>query len=101
MPVLQLMTHDGHKAYRMFCPGCKCTHMITVEGPNAWGFDGDMKSPTFTPSLKTWGSDWLCHSFIKKGQWQFLNDSTHELAGKVADMEEVDGMVWRPEHEPE
>ena len=31
-----------------------------------------------------WGS---CHSFIQNGQWQFLSDCAHALAGKTVPME--------------
>lgn len=30
-----------------------------------------------------WGS---CHSFLRNGQWEFLNDSAHHLAGKTVPM---------------
>lgn len=28
------------------------------------------------------GAPTVCHSFIRKGQWEFLGDSTHALAGQ-------------------
>lgn len=33
-----------------------------------------------------------CHSFLRNGQWEFLGDSTHKLAGKNAQM--VPLPVW-------
>lgn len=32
----------------------------------------------------------ICHSFVKNGKIQYLNDCTHELAGKTIDMIEPD-----------
>lgn len=28
----------------------------------------------------------VCHCFIVAGQWQFLGDCTHELAGQTVDL---------------
>jgi len=32
----------------------------------------------------------ICHSFVRNGRIQFLNDSTHELAGQTVDLPDVD-----------
>ncbi len=83
-----------------------------------WKFNGDLTKPTFSPSLlirqghyvsgsqqppncpccnykdeknKPW--PWpcvTCHSFIKDGSIQFLNDCTHALAGKTVMLPELD-----------
>lgn len=88
--------------YLAWCPGCDCSHYIPVElpphanGPQ-WSFNGDKESPTFAPSIlirsgsavdpsfKDEPDDppTVCHSFIRKGQWQFCGDSTHEYAGQT------------------
>lgn len=83
---------DGRRGFTFWCPGCKSIHSINTEGPPpVWGFNGDHEKPTFTPSLRvrwTYGGDpQCCHSFIRDGQWQFLSDCTHELAGKTVPME--------------
>ncbi|WDA11684.1 DUF6527 family protein [Paracoccus marcusii] len=79
------------------CPGCNGMHAITVEGPNSWGFNGNVDAPTFTPSiLVRCGSavdpsfidepgdpPTVCHSFVSDGQIQFLADCTHQLAGQT------------------
>lgn len=85
--------------YLAECPGCKTLHQIhTVRsnpnGPN-WSFNGDMLKPTFSPSLfvnrdQSNPTQPACHSFIRNGVWQFLNDCTHELAGQNVPMIEVD-----------
>jgi len=96
-----------------WCPGCKEMHSISVgEGPGPrWGWNGDMDNPTFTPSVlvrsghhssyfKPGDRCWcvhaaenpdeepvfkcvVCHTFITDGMVQFLDDCTHELAGKT------------------
>lgn len=88
-------------------------------GPCSWGFDGNLASPTFTPSIKvTTGHychtppvpgncacdfqqrfpdedpwEWpccICHSFVRAGRIQFLDDCTHALAGQTVDLPEID-----------
>ena len=73
----------------MWCPGCEDMHVIS----NAWSFDGDHEAPTFSPSILVnygrVGPDGMkraCHSFVVAGQWQFLSDSTHPLAGQTVPM---------------
>lgn len=90
----------GHK---IWCPGCKSLHMprsriaetsATHEGP-LWDWDGNETAPTFSPSYLSWWTDrpldqapveHRCHSFIRAGTWQFLSDSTHELAEQTVAM---------------
>lgn len=80
--------------YIFYCPGCKFCHAIDTDPskPKAWGFNGNMEKPTFTPSILvtyTTGAgekEMICHSFIVDGVWQFLNDCTHELAGQNVPM---------------
>jgi hypothetical protein len=97
----------GKVAY--WCPGCDMAHAVTVEpgqsGP-CWFWDGDPDEPSFSPSiicrreymdppvtpenLAEWKRNpWkqtrlvtICHAFVTDGQIQFLEDSTHALAGK-------------------
>lgn len=70
------------------CPGCKTAHVIQVEGPKAWGWNGSGDAPTFTPSvLVTWpGDEERCHSFVTNGKVHFLSDCTHDLAGQTVDL---------------
>lgn len=79
------------EGYLLLCPGCDEPHQIwTVGNGITWGFNEDEERPTFTPSLLTWMPDpnggpdiSRCHSFIVDGQWQFLSDCTHALAGQT------------------
>lgn len=71
----------------VFCPGCNMHHSFDER----WTYNGDPEKPTFSPSLLC-NPDHVkirCHSFIRDGQWQFLSDCYHELAGKTVDMIDV------------
>jgi Family of unknown function (DUF6527) len=72
----------GLTSYLLWCPGCDGAVMID----NTWSFNGNAERPTFEPSILTTGSDSQCHSFLRDGQWQFLSDSTHKLAGQTVPM---------------
>jgi hypothetical protein len=80
-----------------WCPGCDCAHQVKVDGPYRWEWNGDTSKPTFSPSilvrweanpaaseeLKQWRTERRCHSFVRDGQIQFLDDCTHSLRGKT------------------
>ena len=98
MPKLK-RANDG--VYLIFCLGCNCHHGIWVDKPNdnkaQWTFDGNMENPTFSPSLlirekfSTPGkADYVCHSFIRNGSIQYLNDCTHKLAGQTVELPDLD-----------
>ena len=77
------------------CPGCGHDHCMPTNrdaGPN-WKFNGDVDKPTFAPSVlvKAAGKaeQYRCHSFITDGRIRFLGDCSHEYAGKVMDMFDV------------
>lgn len=99
VPLIEEM--DGQEGvFLVECPGCKMYHMVHTKQPSPngakWTFDGNMEKPTLSPSLMVrypYGNDkkfQTCHSFIRKGEWQFLNDCTHDLAGKTVPMVELD-----------
>ena len=79
-----------------FCPGCQDTHEITVNCKDSWGFNQDFEKPTITPSILTnyysyvFNKKMRCHSFVKEGLIEFLNDCTHELAGQTVELPCVD-----------
>jgi hypothetical protein len=86
------------------CPGCRHGHSVTVKGPNAWGWNGDLEKPTFTPSILVWASrpEWRCHSFVTDGKIQFLGDCFHDLKNTTVDIPEydADGYFRAPPAEP-
>jgi hypothetical protein len=116
---------------RFNCPGCGEDHTLSTDwtppglarsphvGAARWGFNGNLASPTFTPSVlvrtghfcnpgekpgncacdfqerfpdeEPW--DWpcvRCHSFVRDGRIQFLGDCTHALAGQTVDLPEIE-----------
>ena len=98
----------------MWCPGCNEIHGIGISGAETtWTWDGNPDKPTVSPSILVQGTQWsaehpefvkaahhrvqpgqpiVCHSFVRAGQWEFLTDSTHDLAGQTVSM--VDQPDW-------
>lgn len=68
-----------------FCPGCRSAHQVRTDPrlSPCWEFNGDDELPTFNPSVLLRGEELCCHSFIRDGNIQFLEDSTHALSGKT------------------
>lgn len=100
-----------------WCPGCDQQHVIHHGGGDAWRWDGDAERPTFSPSVLMTSGHYLsdhkpgspcwctynaehpdkpapfkctvCHSFVRAGKIQFLNDCSHGLAGRTVDLPEL------------
>lgn len=96
------------------CPGCGFRHTVPVSinamTKEVWLWNGKHLHPTIAPSIKVQGfiplsqeeydrvmngeevepKPFLCHSFIKKGDIQFLDDCTHALAGKTVPLPNLD-----------
>lgn len=99
--------NTGRAGYTYWCQGCNELHRVITEGSGAWGFNGNVDAPTFTPSvLVEWDASvppvtpenleqyraapWeqqkehrRCHTFITDGMVQFLGDCSHALAGQT------------------
>lgn len=93
------MNHGDRKGYSYQCPACGCAHMILTDGngsPN-WSFNGDVDSPTVSPSVKVTtgpqGDRGICHFFIKNGMIEYCSDCTHDKAGHVVEIPEWQGGV--------
>lgn len=99
----------------IFCPGCDEAHEISI-APGRWTFNGNLDSPTISPSIlrrsghfashfKPGDNCWctydaerpdspsgfkcsICHSFVRDGQIQFLGDCSHELVGLTVELPE-------------
>lgn len=75
------------------CPGCYTfgeyntgLHMLPINTDKtspAWTWDGNLDSPTISPSILTGKNtpSRRCHSFLTQGIFEFLSDCTHDLAG--------------------
>lgn len=104
---LRAWSGGGRRGVHYWCQGCRGIHGVVIEGPGAWGFNGDYDKPTFTPSVLTTGIRYeldedgdrdtgkpvrdangepeklICHTFITDGMVQFLDDCGHEFAGQT------------------
>jgi hypothetical protein len=73
-----------------WCPGCCQLHPVAVDKPNSlgafWTWNGNKDQPTFTPSFHLRG---ICHYFIQDGKIDYLNDSTHFLAGQTVELPNI------------
>ena len=65
--------------------GSRSRHAGTV-----WSWNGDTEKPTLRPSIKTWTDEHSCHTWINDGNVVFLDDCTHELAGKTLPLNDVE-----------
>lgn len=96
MPKVKLLPGTAG-TYYFYCPGCKTEHTIHTKDEGfshpIWGFNGDVNKPTFTPSLLSIHyspeGEKRCHSFIRDGKIEYLQDCDHALAGKTVEMEDM------------
>lgn len=97
------LIRDSEGTYLIFCVGCGHHHGIWVDKPNGngaqWTFDGNMENPTFSPSLLVSLKNgdpnkkpFICHSFIRAGKIQYLNDCTHKYAGQTVELPDLDSI---------
>jgi hypothetical protein len=83
---------SGVVGYSFFCPGCEHAHVFYTAGPLVWAFDGDLESPTFSPSLLNTCEQHpdpkqrRCHLFLTAGKLHLLQDCAHDKAGQVVDL---------------
>lgn len=106
----------GRNMISFMCPGCGERHTINYDDVYHWTWNGDINKPTISPSIlrrsghylpEHQGTCWcdynknhpdeevdfkcvVCHSFVREGKIQFLNDCTHELAGQTVEMFDED-----------
>jgi hypothetical protein len=78
---------DIHFVYN--CPGCGYEHAFS---PSVHQFNGDLENPTVSPSLLQDNPQHfrVCHSYIKNGMIQFLDDCWHNLKGKTVELKHYD-----------
>ncbi len=93
------LNDDPQLPIAFYCPGCECNHGIN----ETWKITFNSDKPTVSPSILVKHGKYLdldrpietykkivCHSFIRDGKIEFLNDCTHELAGKTVEMKLFD-----------
>lgn len=88
-------TSNGKRYWYFHCPGCKKTHGVASHlygGGPGWTFNDDLQKPTFSPSILVYPhpAQPRCHSFVRNGQIQFLDDCDHELKGQTVDLPEFE-----------
>lgn len=87
-----LVSHleNGITNFWFICPGCGYGHTPVVEGKGAWQWNGSLDAPTISPSILVNQHDpkQRCHSFVRDGKIEFLNDCFHELAGQTVELPE-------------
>ena len=78
-------------AWLFRCPACKENHTFTVnKDGSGWGFNGNIESPTFTPSLLYPDKAIRCHLFLTDGKIQYCGDCGHDFRGQTVDMEKIE-----------
>lgn len=99
---IPLTNPDGEvQGHAIECPACRGLHLFNKHDTPApsgasWDFNGDVDRPTFSPSMlatfpaNRGRSKRVCHSFVRDGRIQFLNDCTHAMAGQTVDLPEIE-----------
>lgn len=94
----EVITELGDSRLFFHCKGCGFDHAIGT-GINHHKFNGDYENPTFHPSVLVTTpnpkKDRKCHSFVKDGMIQYLEDCTHDLAGKTVKLDRNPAWVSR------
>lgn len=88
MPVIRRLQQKkpSDPEFHFHCPGCGFGHWFKTTGTEPkWTWNEDFDKPTVRASIRVQSSI-LCHLFITDGNIQFLDDCTHDLAGKTVPM---------------
>lgn len=80
----RVLAKGNDDSFWFMCPGCESP--VRIKG---WLWNGNAEQPTFSPSILTTMHGHRCHSFIRDGKIEFLNDCTHELKGQTVDLPEL------------
>jgi hypothetical protein len=76
----------GEGRYFHYCPACDELHSL----PDEWSFNGNLESPTFSPSFKhQWGTDEICHYVLTDGVLNYCGDCTHSMAGQKVPLPDI------------
>ena len=81
-------TSGNHSGYVIECPACDYWHMFD----SRWSFNGDFENPTFDPSMMVNANREVgirCHSFVRDGNIQFLDDCDHELRNQTVPLPQI------------
>jgi len=85
-------SETSEKSWWVWCPACLDFHIFDKR----WKMTGTEESLTFDGSMLVQGNrhgeDFVCHSFLRDGVWDFLGDCTHDMKSKKIPM--VDLPDW-------
>ncbi len=93
----QVVDENTVVGYCFWCPACEEVHCFRIAhyaaAPNAplWTFNGNLESPTFTPSLRMFKTEVTpeCHLNLTDGEIQYHSDCGHSWAGKKIPLPEM------------
>jgi hypothetical protein len=109
---------DGRRGVRFYCPGCEESHLVPIDGPTKWSFNGNLELPTITPSLDIRIGHYAdgntkecycnfhqrfpdaeplepnlkckqCHCIVSNGKILYVKGTTHALLDKQVDLPEI------------
>ena len=86
-----------YEALAFVCPGCASfggtgLHVLPITSVKqpSWTWDGNTEMPTLSPSILTlYRLGDVCHSFLRSGVFEFLDDCTHEFVGQAVPMPDL------------
>jgi hypothetical protein len=102
-------SENGEEGFTHWCPACDGPHYIRTARPRGdeknqlplWTFNGNMNSPTFSPSVLCYTVPYkdgkpiepqvrktLCHYFITAGMIAFCGDNPHKLNAQTVPLPE-------------
>lgn len=113
-PVVKKWIGADNTGLTFWCPGCDEVHSIRLT-PAGWDWNQDVISPTLNPSVLVTGYQsstdaehekimqgeqvprigMRCHSFVRDGNIQYLDDCTHDRKGQTIPLPELS--TWRYE----
>ena len=94
MKIKKVQKSETTWQYLFICPGCNEEHAFN----DGWEFNQDYDKPTISPSYLIHGYTFddaepkrnslpfRCHSFIKDGMIEYLDDCTHLLKNQTVEL---------------
>ncbi len=87
----------GSGDWGFHCPGCGYGHSFRVNSDTTrpqWTWNGSLDKPTFAPSLliNQHHPPSRCHSFVRDGKIEFLQDCHHNLKGQTVELPDWDSL---------
>ncbi len=88
----------GRTTWFFYCPACDALHTYSNRmsgGGPGWDYDGNVESPTFSPSLRYLDAT-RCHLFVRAGVIEFCGDCPHSMAGQRTPLPPIpqDDLDW-------